>query len=206
MQERQFWPPIKHKLLYANLIVYGVTIILLVIFNHELMWAQKTLRAYLWTGNFAPTEDMLLIQETKKHLRTGESPERHEQLLKRALKIDPYGRANLWLGTYYLRKGDDDKMLLYFDRYRSIDPGNLSVYKQMGRVLTERQDHKRLSQLITEGLKHFRHRVELYRPHPDPNVPSQFNVKALMAYKMSREGLAYLEKIKKQLEVQKSRL
>ena len=85
MQERRFWHPIKHKLLYANLIIYGVNIILLVVFTHELMWAQKNLRAYLWTDNFPPTEDMLLIQEVQKDLRTGGSPEHHEQLLKRAL-------------------------------------------------------------------------------------------------------------------------
>ena len=197
MRAKQFWLPIKHKLLYANLIVYSVTIILLVIFNHELMWAQKNLRAYLWTGNFPPTEDMLLIQEAQKYLKTGESPERSEQLLKRALEIDPYGRANLWLGIYYLRKGNDDKMLSYFDRYLSIDPGNFAAYQFKGPVLAKREDRKRLSQLITEGLKHFRRRVELYQPHPDPNVPAAFNLKAVKVYKMSQDGLAILEKIKK---------
>jgi hypothetical protein len=199
MQERRFWHPIKHKLLYANLIIYGVNIILLVVFTHELMWAQKTLRAYLWTGDFNPTADTLLIQKAQKYLNTDESPERSEQLLKRGLAIDPYSRANLWFSIHYLRKGDDDKMLSYCDRYRSIDPSSLVAYQLASKVLAKKQDSKRLNQLITEGLKHFRQRVELYQPHFDSNVPAEFNLKALKVYKMSKEGLAYLEGIKKQL-------
>lgn len=202
MQERPFWHPIKHKLLYTNLIVYGVTIILLMAFNHELMWAQKTLRAYLWTDKFPPTDDMLLIQEAQRYLRTGENPERSEQLLKRALEVDPYGRASLWLGIYYLRQGNDDKMLSYLDRYRSIDPSNLVAYQFMGPVLGKRKEYKRIRQLIMEGTKHFHRRVEHYKPHTDPNVQEEFNLKAKEVYKMSQDGLTYFEKIKKKFNIE----
>ena len=70
MQVKQFWPPTKHKLLYANLIVYGVTIVLLLVFRHELIWAQSAFRFYALSGpELPPSTDNLLLQEAAEYLK-----------------------------------------------------------------------------------------------------------------------------------------
>ncbi len=198
MQARRFWPPIKHKLLYANLIVYGVTVVLALMFHHELIWAQKTLRSYLYSGKFEPPADMLLMQDAIKYFKTDQDTKRGQYLLERALEIDPYSKARLLLGDYYLRAGDDDKALVCYEHYRSIDPSLLGVYKVLGRILAKKQDYKAIDQLLTEGLGHFRRRVELYQPHYDPTAPKQFNLKAMRVYNMSKKGLEFLEKMQEQ--------
>lgn len=203
MRARRFWPPIKHKLLYANLIVYGVTLVLLLVFGRELIWAQKTLRGYLFAGNIPPTADKLLVGEAIKCSREkDEDVKRIQYLLERAVQIEPYGEARLLLGYCYLRQGEYDKMLDCYNQYRSIDPSYIDVYKDMIKVLEKKQDRKGhlwRAQLLTEGIKHFRRRVELYQPHYDPNVPEVFNHKAFKVYRDSQEGLKFLEKMQEKL-------
>lgn len=195
MRARRFWPPTKHKLLYANLIVYSVTLVLLLVFHHELIWAQKTLRGYVFSGNIPGSKDMLLIRDATRYHKAGDDV-KSIQCLKQALQINPYSEAQLLLG---LMQNDDNKMLDYYNRYRLIDPSVTTVYTHMVNILGKKQDRKAMAQLLTEGIKHFRRRIELYQPHYDPNVPKEFNLKALMVYNRAQKGLELLEKIQKQL-------
>ena len=42
MPVRRFWPRTDRWLLYANLVVYGVIVALVVLFHRELAWAART--------------------------------------------------------------------------------------------------------------------------------------------------------------------
>ncbi len=200
MQAKQFWPPTKHKLLYANIIVYGVTIVLLLTFHSELTWAQKALHGYMISGRIPSSEDRVLIQKATKYRNAGKDIKILQQILERALQIEPYSEARLLLGICYLKQGNDDEMLAYYDKYRSINPSVVNVYTGMIDVLRKKQEHKAAEQILKEGIEHFRRRVELYKPYYDPNVPKEFNLKASMIHKRSQQGLGILEKIKKQLD------
>lgn len=197
---KRFWPPTEHKLLYANLIVYGVTIALLLAFNQQLMWSQKMLRSYIGLGVAKPPADNILVQEAMKHLKAGEDIKRCQQLLEQALEIESYSKARLLLGICYLRQGDKDKMLDCYEQYRMIDPSFVGVYTPMIKILLEKDDREAIEKLLTEGIEHFKKRIELYEPQIDPTVPERFNLKALKVYKTSKEGLGLLEKMQEQLK------
>ncbi|UCF44076.1 MAG: hypothetical protein JSV99_03920 [Planctomycetota bacterium] len=198
MQARQFWPPTKHKLLYGNLIVYGVTAILLLLFFHELIWAQKTFRGLL-SGNIPPSADKFLIQDAKEYLKEGKNAESIQRLLERALQIEPYSEALILLGNCHLMQGNEDEMLACYEQYRSINPSSIGVYMNMIEILARKHDDKTINQLLTEGIKHFQRRAELYQPHYDPNVPKPFNIKALTIYNRSQEALEILRNVQEQL-------
>lgn len=197
MQARRFWPPTKHKLLYANFIVYGVIFVLILMFGHELIWAQKALRGYLFSGHISASKDRLLIAEAIEGVKKGEDIEHIQRLLEQALQIDPYNNAQLLLGYCYLRQGEYDKMLACYKRYQSIDPYNTDVYGDMIKVLTKKGNNKETERLITEGIEHFQRRVEMYQPHYDLTVQKEFNHKATRIYEESKEGLKFLEQLQK---------
>ena len=199
MQAKQFWPPTKHKLLYANLIVYGVTIVLLLVFRHELIWAQSAFRFYALSGSgLPPPANNLLLQEAAKYLKTDKDVEQSQRLLEQALQIDPYGQALLLLGVCYLKKGDYEKMQDCYEKYRSIDPSFIGTYTQLYGILEKKQDYEAIDKLLEEGIEHFRRRIELYQPRRDPAVQEEFNLKAVRIYNESRETLKLLEKIQEQ--------
>ncbi|MHC4159431.1 MAG: tetratricopeptide repeat protein, partial [Planctomycetota bacterium] len=184
MQAKQFWPPTKHKLLYGNLIVYGVTAVLLLLFSQELIWAQKTFRGLL-SGNIPPSADKFLIQDAKEYLKAGKNAKSAQNLLERALQIEPYSEALILLGNCHLMQGNEDEMLACYEQYRSINPSSIGVYMNMIEILARKHDDQTINQLLTEGIKHFQRRAELYQPHYDPNVPKPFNIKALTIYNRS---------------------
>jgi tetratricopeptide (TPR) repeat protein len=198
MQAKQFWPPTKHKLLYGNLIVYGVTAILLLLFFHELIWAQKTFRGLL-SGNIPPSADKFLIQDAKEYLKEGKNVKRAQNLLERALQIEPYSEALILLGNCHLMQGNEDEMLACYEKYRSINPASIGVYMNMIEILARKHDDQTIDQLLTEGIKYFQRRAELYQPHYDPNVPKPFNIKALTIYNRSQEALEILRNVQEQL-------
>lgn len=200
MQARRYWPPTKHKLFYANLIVYSVVVVLLVAFHNELIWSQKALRGFLFTGSVPPSADRLLVAEALRGARKKADIRHLQQLFERAVQIEPYSEARLMLGYCYLVQGESDKMLTCCDQYRTINPSHIDIYKYMIKILEEKQDRKAAEQLLMEGISHFRRRIELYRPHYDPNVPKVFNQKALRIYKEAQEGLKFLEKTQEQLK------
>jgi tetratricopeptide (TPR) repeat protein len=202
MQAKQYWLPIKeHKQLYANLIVYSVTIVLVLMFHRELMWAQKLLRSHLFSNSIPSSIDRQLISQAVRGAEKGEDVNQVQRLFKQALEIDPYSEARLLLGYCYFRQGEYDKMLACYDQYRLINPSDIDTYKGMLDVLKEKQDSKAVEQLLTEGIQHFRRRVELYKPYYDPNVSEVFNHKAFTVYNNAQEGLKFLEDTQEQLKV-----
>ena len=201
MPAKRSWPLIRNKLLWANIIVYGATVLLVLTWRHELTWAQKALRGYLYTGSFDPPADVLLTGQVNKYLESpnAEGLKQAESILKQALEIDPYGRAHYLLGNCYLMQGRDDEAMASYDRYRSIDPSSWQVYLNMIRTLQKRGDVKGAKKLVEEGIAHFRRRVQLYVPHEDPDVQQQFNEKAVNIYQVSQELLKLLEREQEQL-------
>lgn len=200
MPGKRFWPPTEHRLLYANIIIYALIIILLLLFHRELIWAQKALRGYLFTGQLDPPASNLLMLEAMQHPNKGRGAERHHQLLQKAYQIDPYSLASLMLGDYYAEQGREDIAMDHYNRFRSLDPSFVDVYFRIGEILKERGDHKALSQLLEEGTAFLKKRAALYKSHYNPSVRREFNLKALKIYNASIEGLRKLEKAKEELK------
>jgi tetratricopeptide (TPR) repeat protein len=201
MQVRQFWPPTKHKLLYANFIIYGIILVLVFTFHRELAWARKTLSGYLVSGNIPPSADRQLISEAIKRRQQGQDVNSIQPLLERAVQIEPYSEAQVLLGYCHISNGDYDKALVCYEKYRSANPSYAGLYKDIIEILEKKHDHKAIEQLLTEGIKNFRRRVELYKPYYDPNLPDAFNYKAFTVYKDAKEGLKFLEDMQEQLKV-----
>ncbi len=195
MPVRRLWPRTNRGLLYANLLVYGSTIALLVGFQREIAWAVKTVDGYVRSGWYQPTADRLLVREATRHR------ERHEAdlegvaaLLERAVEVDAYSSARIHLAETYREQGKNDEALAMYERYRSIDPLTLQVYLAMVEILEERGERKKAEQLLTEGITHFRNYIKHYEPQPDPSAAKIFNSKARAVYQGALKGLSVLKK------------
>jgi len=200
MQVKQFWPPTKHKLLYLNLFVYCAVVFLCVFFQSQLLWAKKSLDGYLFTGNIPASKDVELFYEATNGLRAGKGAKELVPLLERSIEINPYGDASPLLGTYYLSKGDYAKTLSYYDGYRSINPSVINIYTGMVTVFIKQQDIESAKKVVSEGIVHYRRRIELYKPSPANDVQKEFNLKALAIYDKSKKDLAILESLEKRLD------
>jgi tetratricopeptide (TPR) repeat protein len=199
MPGKRFWPPTKHKLLYANIILYVLIILLLLLFHRELIWAQKTMRGYLFTGQLDPPYSNILLLKALQHSDFGEDAEVRHRLLKEAYQIDPYSLALLLLGDYYKNHGQEDLALSSYNQFLVIDPSFTEVYVKMAEILRERKDHEAVMKLIEKGIIHFNQRVTFYQPRYNVSVPKEFNHKASKIYTSAKEGLERLEKIKEEL-------
>ncbi len=184
----------------ANIAIYALIIIFLALFHRELIWAQKTLRGYLFTGQLDPPASNLLMLEALKYPRKDREAERHFQLLEKAYQIEPYSLVLLMLGDFHAEQGQDDLALDLYNRFRSMDPSYADVYFKMADILERKGDQGAVYQLLEEGIEHFKKRVVLYQPHYDPSVAQEFNIKAAKLYSMSKEGLKRLERIKEELK------
>jgi len=159
MQDKRFWPPTKHKLFYANLVVYAAIVVLLLVFHNDLRWAQQAFHGYAISGAIPPAADKLLIREAIICTKKGQDVKDVQALLEQAVEIEPYSEAQILLGYCYLKQGRLDKMLESYNRYRSINPSYIDIYKDMIPVLEKKQDRKAIKHLVAEGIKHFRQRV-----------------------------------------------
>jgi tetratricopeptide (TPR) repeat protein len=193
MPEKPSWLNIKNRYVFINLFVYGLIIILLVLFRHELYWAQKTLCGYLWTNNFDPPADILLLKEAETYLGPNGDLKDAEQLLIKAIQIDPYSRANYYLGNCYADQNKFDDALKYYERFRKIDPSFWRIYLNSIQLLKIKRDIDTLEVLLKEGINFYKKRVELYQPRLDETVEKRFNDKALETYLISTEVLKRLE-------------
>jgi tetratricopeptide (TPR) repeat protein len=203
MQAKQFWPPTKHKLLYANFIVYGAIFVLAFVFFHELAWARKALYGYLVSGNIPSSQDRQLMNEAVKLKQQGEDINSIQPLLERAVQIEPYSEARILLGYCFLSKGDYDNAMACFEKYRSINPSYAGIYKDIIDIFEKQNNHKAIEQILTEGIQDFQRRVELYKPYYDANVLEPFNQKAFAVYKNAQDGLVFLQEMQKQLNSSK---
>jgi len=193
MQEKRFLRPTKHKLLYANIVIYGAVIVLVLLFHRDLIWAGRSSRFYLSSGSLDISKDNLLTEEAMGHIRSGDVAT-GQRLLIESLQINPYARTKLLLGISYLRQGDENKMLECFDEYRKIEPSFIGSYIQMINILEKKQDFTAINQLLTDGIEHFRRQISLYQPHYDPNAPKPANLKSVNVYNELQKSLKLLEK------------
>lgn len=192
MRVKQFWPPIRHKLFYANLIIYGAAFFLVLMFHRDLIWASRASRFYISNGSLDTHKDTMLLQEAMASLKA-DNIEKCRNLVNESMQINPYTQARILLGLCYLRQEDNDKMLECYNEHRRIEPSFIGSYIQMITVLETKQDFDTINQLLEEGIEHFRRQVRLYRPHPDPDVPEHFNIKASKIYNELRQSLKLLE-------------
>jgi tetratricopeptide (TPR) repeat protein len=189
------WPRTDRWLLYANLLVYGSTIALLIGFHREMSWAAKTVDAYVRSGRYQTTADRLLVKQAMNYRKKHEADlEGVAALLQRAVEVDAYSNARILLAATYHRQGEDDRALAMYERYRSIDPLVLQVYMAMVEILEKRGEKEAAEQLLTEGIRHFRIRLERYEPHVDPSAAQAFNFKAWGVHRRLTEELEALEK------------
>jgi len=195
MPVRRLWPRTDTGLLYANLLVYGATIALLVGFHREVSWAAKTVDAYVRSGKFQPTADRLLVNEAMQYQRDHEADlEGVAALLQRAVEVDPYSKARMRLAATYSERGEDDTALTLYERCRSIDPLELRVYLAMVEILEKRGEGEAAERLLAEGIGHFRTQLERYQPKFDASMAKAFNHKAWVVHQRLAEGLEVLEK------------
>ncbi len=194
MPVRRSWPRTDRRLLYAILVVYGTTLALVAVFPGELGWAAKALNGYLRTDDYPPTEDRLLIGEAMRYGTEHEGDlDGVAALLERAVEIDPNGQALFLMAGLEASKGDDDRALALYEKYRSIDPYNIQVYAAMIAIFERKGDREAADRLLAEGVELFRVYVGLHEPHPDPAVAEEFNRKASGIHQAAGQQLAQLE-------------
>jgi tetratricopeptide (TPR) repeat protein len=195
MPVRRLWPRTDKGLLYANLLVYGSTIALLVGFHREMSWAAKTVDGYVRSGRYQTTADRLLVKEAMHYRRSHEEDlEGVAALLRRAVEVDAYSNARIHLAATYHEQGKDDAALAMYERYRSIDPLELRVYVAMVGILEKRGEREAAERLLTKGITYFRIQLERYEPHLDASVARIFNHKAWAIHQRLTEELEVLEK------------
>lgn len=196
--------PTKHKLLYANIVIYGAVIVLVLLFHRDLIWAGRSSRFYMSSGSLDTSKDNLLTEEAMEYIKSGDI-DTGQRLLIESLQINPYARTKLLLGISYLRLGDENKMLECFDEYRKIEPSFIGIHIQMINVLEKKQDFAAINQLLTDSIEHFRRQVSLYQPHYDPNAPKSANIKSVKVYNELQQSLKLLENMQQKFNNRQSR-
>jgi len=196
MPVKRYWPRTDRWLLYANLVVYGTTLALVVAFHGELGWAVKALDGYLRTDTFPPTADRLLVAEAMRYATAHEGEfDGGAALLEQAVAIGPNGQGLLMLAGLEASRGRDDEALALYAKYRSIDPYNIQVYAAMVAIFERRGDPQAAERLLAEGVELFRDRVTRHEPRSDPAVAEKFNLKALKVHQAAKQELQQLEQV-----------
>ena len=194
MPVRRYWPRTDRWLLYANLVVFGTTLALVAIFHGELGWAVKALDGYLRTNDYPPTADQLLVGEAMRYGNAHEGDfDGVAAFLKQAVEIDPNGQALFLLAELEASRGEEDKALALYERYRSIDPYAIQVYAALVTILEKRGDREAAERLLAEGVELFRGYIARQEPRPDPTVAAEFNQKASMIQQAAKQALQQLE-------------
>lgn len=183
----------KNKYIYLNILIYGLIVVLILLFSRDIMWAQKTLRGYLWSGNFDPPADIILLNEARIHLAPDGDLQYVQELLDKAIQIDPYSRANYYLGNCYAYQQKIDDALKCYENFRKIDPSFWRTYWSSIQLLKKKGDLDTLELLLSEGFDFYKKRVDLYQPQVDETIDQVFNNKAAETYLISAEVLKRLE-------------
>ncbi len=194
MPVRRYWPRTDRWLLYANLVVYGTTLALVAIFHGELGWAVKALDGYLRTDDYPPTADHLLVDEARRYGNAHEGDfDGVAAFLEQAVEVDPNGQALFLLAELEASRGEEDKALALYERYRSIDPYAIQVYAAMVTIFEGRGDREAAERLLADGVELFRGYIVQQQPRLDPTVAAEFNQKASMIHQAAKQGLEQLE-------------
>ena len=194
MPVRRYWPRTDRWLLYANLVVFGTTLALVAIFHGELGWAVKALDGYLRTDDYPPTADQLLVGEARRYGSAHQGDfDGVAAFLEQAVEVDPNGQALFLLAELEASRGEEDKALALYERYRSIDPYAIQVYAAMVTIFEGRGDREAAERLLADGVELFRGYIVQQQPRLDPTVAAEFNQKASMIHQAGKQGLEQLE-------------
>ena len=149
---------IKHKLFYANILVYGAIAVIFFVFSEDIVWGKRTLESYLLGKSFQQSLDNLLVEEATENLKKKQKVDHSKKLIERSIEINPYSNAQLLLGVCHLAQGNIDKMIEACQEYLQIEPSSISGYTQMIMALQHKKDFAAIDQLLVEGIEHFSNR------------------------------------------------
>ena len=164
----------------AAIAVWGLVLVLAVLFNGELRWAARALPLYL-AHEFPPLKE-------REHAAEALRLANEEQDLEAALveiaaseAIDPNAFPFLH-AELERRAGRRDAALRHYERATFVDPFDAAAWLRRAELLRElgRPDESR--QVLRQGLAWFSENLLLFHPVPDPSVAARYNAKAEKTY------------------------
>ncbi|HQP10573.1 MAG TPA: tetratricopeptide repeat protein, partial [Candidatus Omnitrophota bacterium] len=83
------------------------------------------------------------------HRYRGDPPEKEEELLKKAIALNPYySLAHFGLGYYYHSKGFPDKAIPHYENALLLDPQSESIYKNLAVAYAQNNKLQKINVLI----------------------------------------------------------
>ncbi|MGV8124759.1 MAG: tetratricopeptide repeat protein [Candidatus Xenobiia bacterium LiM19] len=185
----------------VNMVLFGVLICMVIAFHNPLWWAIQQLPRYLRGQIDAPLE-IRQCNEASAILRNGSDASRALPLLQRSAAVDPHSEALFWLGEYYCRKGEPDKAIPLFTRYRRINTLDGATCLRLAKLYEERGESEKACGVLKEGLESLDCRRD-YEPCIDGTVDDRYNRKAGETFKALVESGSLMEQELKRLKALK---
>jgi tetratricopeptide (TPR) repeat protein len=179
------------RLAHANVALYGVLALVVVVYRADLTWAAREFPAFA-AGGFARPLEVSLFAQAIHNMRFGGNPERTRELLERSATIDPISQASVVLGEHYLREGDRDRALELLRRYLEHDPSSLPAYLLVAQIYREQGREEERRRMLEQGVAYFTRYTPKYRPRTDEAVERRFNQKAERVYRYYQQSLRRL--------------
>ncbi len=176
----------------VNMVLFGVLICIVIAFHHPLWWALQQLPRYLRGQIDAPLE-IRQCQEASGILKKNGDTSKALPLLLHSAAIDPNSESLFWLGEYYCRKGEPDRAIPCFTRYREVNPLDGTTCLRLARLHEEMGDREKARRMLREGLASLSCRRE-YEPCIDGTVTDQYNRKAGETFKAMVESSVQMER------------
>lgn len=183
------------RLLHVNLVLYGILLVVVVLFRGELAWAVRALPAEILRSAPPTHPQWELYHDAKYALETEGQARRAAQLLERAIEIEPLIDFQHLLGTAYLWERDFERALATFRRCHEMDPSYLPAYQRMAEILAAEGRDEERERLLQKGIEHFARGVERFAPRPDETVDERYNQKAHAVRERYREGERTLRRL-----------
>ena len=179
------------RLAHANLALYGVLALVLVVYRVELTWAAREF-PFFAAGGFARPLEISLFTRALHNMRARGDAERTRALLERSVAIDPISQASVVLGEHYLGEGDRDRALELLRRYLEDDPSSLPAYLLAAQIYRGQGREEERRELLEGGVAYFTRYAPKYRPRTDETVERRFNQKAERVYRYYQTALRRL--------------
>jgi tetratricopeptide (TPR) repeat protein len=197
MVVRAFWRRI--SLLQLNLAVYGLLLVLALIYWGDLCWAARNLPRYL-RGSIGSPEERQLTLRGRRMLERGWKPELARPHLERALAIDPRCEAGFWLGESLLRGREHARAARQLVSYIDIDPTRVDAYRGAAAAYRELGQREKARAILARGRDYFTRAAKAFKPRPDAAVPRRENRKARKVHWSFKRSARLLRRLIEQLD------